>query len=267
MKKTRITFRGGNKIPQKDMLKSMNFFKSVPGIRADECKEYMKDPEYAFIQITNDNIYAICKLWYKNFPFLMLEPNPVTFYYSLALDSMQQAQKYQILIGNILKRDSIAQVKNSDMAVAYSTFFKVSCVCIVFSFLAIEAFMNQELPQYGPVILKHKTIKQKENIEKWYTFDEKLDKVIPEITGKDFSLKYPKQRIVITELKNLRDNLTHLKQKKGSGMTRYEDLYQSILKVDLKKMVNTTKRFINFYHPRLIQNFKYKVSPSRERNK
>lgn len=262
MAKTKITYRGSNKVPQKDIRKSMNFFEGTPSMEDGEYKKYMNKSEYAFMYITDENIYPICKLWYKRFPFLMLEPNPVTFYYSLALDSYEQSMKLHSVLRKILESPAEVDKKSSDMVVAYSMLFKVSSVCVIFSFLAIEAFMNQELPQNGPVKMNSGKDKTKESIERWATFDQKMDKILPEINGINFTIKYPNHRKVIGELKNLRDDLTHLKQKKGSGITRYEELYQSVLKVDLKKYINAAKKFINFYHKGLIVNYQYRATPA-----
>ena len=55
--------------------------------------------------------------------------------------------------------------------------------------------------------------------------------------------------------KELRDKLIHLKEVKQGIATSYNDIYQIILDVNINRMVNTVKFFINFYEPNLIINY------------
>jgi hypothetical protein len=261
MKGTKITYRGvGKPNPKKDNRTSMNNFDAIPKMKEGEYKKFMRDSQHCFIHISDDNAYGICKLWYKRFPFLLPEPNPVTFYYSLAFDACKQFDDCHSKLALILQKDITPYSKSNELAVAYSYLFKVNSMCIIFSFLAIEAFLNQQLPKYEEIIHKNKPV-SKEKIERSFKFDQKINEVIPTLSGKDFGKVYPKQMVLIRELKNLRNELTHLKQQKGSGLTRYEALFQSVLDIDIKKIVRTVKQFVNFYYPRLIINYTYKATP------
>ena len=268
MKKgTKITYRGGNNTPKKG---NRDFFKNDKkknwrnSFEEGEFEESMKDDEMAFMYITDDNVYGICKLWYKKFPFLLLEPNPVTFYYSLAFDVCHQTEESHKQLTEILKSNLDYKEKRNKLAVAYSFVFKVNSVGIIFSFLCLEAFLNQQLPQYkSTIIYKGKEI-SRERIERYFSFVEKLDFVIPQLSGKDFAMKHPRKRKVIQQLIDLRHEMTHLKQKQGTGITRYEDLYQKVLDVDVSKIVRTVKTFINFYHPKLIVNYSYGYTPTKK---
>jgi hypothetical protein len=60
----------------------------------------------------------------------------------------------------------------------------------------------------------------------------------------------------ITKLKKLRDELTHLKERRNNGFTSYGDVYQDILDLNLRTIVVSVKAFINFYEPGLIDNDK-----------
>lgn len=85
-------------------------------------------------------------------------------------------------------------------------------------------------------------------------FDDKVWLIIPQLCGKDFYQQHPKKGKVIDDLKLLRNDLIHLKHKGGEGMTVYQDVYQRILDIDMKRIINTVKFYINFHHPKLIQN-------------
>ncbi len=270
MKKgTKITYRGGNSNPEKD---NRHFFKSnrknnkkvSTDYNEEEFIESMKDEDMAYMYITDDNLFGVCKLWYKEFPFLLLEPNPVTFYYSLAFDVCSQVEESHRQLNEILKSDLDYKEKRNKLAEAYSFIFKIDSVGIIFSFLSIEAFLNQQLPQYNStVIYKGKEI-SKERVERYFSFIEKLDFVIPQLSGKFFSTIHPRKREIIQKLIDLRHEMTHLKQKRGTGVTRYEDLYQKVLDIDINKVVRTVKTLINFYHPKLIVNYKYGYTPAKK---
>lgn len=116
--------------------------------------------------------------------------------------------------------------------------------------------MNQILPDYAAIEFNGKLV-LKQDIQRWATFDDKLLKIIPKIEGRNFCELYPRKAETIKELKKLRDELIHLKQKRKDGMTSYDDVYQDILNLNLKKIVFSVKSFVNFYHPKLIQNYKF----------
>lgn len=55
-----------------------------------DLKKALADKKMHFIHMTKDKMYGINKLSYKRQKFLLLEPNPVTFYYSIAFDSARR---------------------------------------------------------------------------------------------------------------------------------------------------------------------------------
>jgi len=83
-----------------------------------------------------------------------------------------------------------------------------------------------------------------------------MNDIIPKLDGRNFCQSYPSKAKILEKLKHLRDELTHLKQKRKDGITVYDDIYQEMLLLDLRKIVNTVKSFINFYQPGTIQNTK-----------
>jgi len=64
----------------------------------------------------------------------------------------------------------------------------------------------------------------------------------------------------ILKLKKLRDELTHLKERKKNGFTSYDDIYQDMLDLNLKSIVMAVKSFINYYYPILIHNYAGRTS-------
>lgn len=227
---------------------------NIPKIKSKkELQSAIDDPDMHFMHIGVDKIYGINKLSFKQHKFLLLEPNPVTFYFSLAFDSINQIELAKANLENTL--NSIAD--DGQKAQAFSFVFRVGSVAIVFSFLALEAFLNQMLPDHSLIEYKGKML-SKDKIERYCPFTDKLNLIIPTLTGKDFCKVYPSKVDKLESLKMLRDKLTHLKEIK-SGFTSYNQVYQDILNTDLKSIVFTVKDFINFYSPELIENYNMKT--------
>ncbi|GEM_PF-1710432 len=252
-KGTKITYRGGNRKPQKEFDESLKNFSPKRTISEKRFRKLFNS-EHCFMSVTNENIYPYCKLRFKRYPFLFLEANPVTFYYSIAFDVSQQFLQCHSQMQSILKSDTFFEMKEAKLAQVYSYMFKVNSIAVIFSTMTLEAFANQELPNHN--VIEGGIKINKESVEKNMPLSKKLHKIIPKINKVDFASKYPKKMEVIEELINLRHELTHLKKKKGSGITNYEELYQRMLDVDVKKIVSVVKSYINFHYPRLIMNFK-----------
>ncbi|MBC7747920.1 MAG: hypothetical protein H7Z76_04950 [Methylotenera sp.] len=215
-KGTKITYRAGNKEPQKDIKNFRKKINSKKSISEKHFRKLFNDPEHVFMKITDDNIYPVCKLRYKRFPFLFLEPNPITFYYSIAFDVSQQFKGCHLQMKKKLNGNDTYEMKQSSLAQVYSYLFKINSIVVIFSIMALEAFFNQELPTYG--YLNDGSKINKEKIEKWISLKDKLHKIIPKINQVNFTLKHPKKMEFLENLIDLRNELTHLKKKKDLGL-------------------------------------------------
>jgi len=226
--------------------------KNIPKIKSEkQLQKLLKDDEIKFIQISDYESYAINKLFFNRKYFLLLEPNPVTFYFSIAFDSVAQFENVKSQLKELF---SAKKQNDSSLGIIYSAIFRIGSIGVIFSFLSIEAFMNQELPDYEKIDFKNKKA-TKEEIQRWASFEEKLMTIIPKISKKDFCKRYPKQGKLLKEYKKMRDELVHLKQKRTDGLTSYNKIYQDILDLDLKKIIQITKNYINYYKPNTIINF------------
>lgn len=228
-----------------------------------ELKRYLKDPEVHFVHLGRKDIYAVNKLRYKDKIFLLLEGNPVTYYFSLAYDALSQIEEARMLLTDSLKEENSKYKWNT--AVSFSYVFKVSANAILFSFLSLEAFINQCLPDYAKISFEGNTL-NKNYIQRHTSFENKFKYIIPKITQKDFINDHPRKAEIILELKKMRNELTHLKEMRKNGFVAYEEVYNHILNADLKKMVNTVKFYINYYKPKTIQNYK-RNKPNRKKVK
>ena len=247
---TKITYKSIGKNPDGDNRINL---KSAPKIKSKkEFQKLLKDDEIKLIYVSDFETYAVNKLLFNKEFFLLLEPNPVTFYFSIAFDLVPQFEITKTQLKELLR---IAEQSDRDIAVIYSAIFRIGSIGVVFAFLSIEAFINQELPDYQKIDFKNKKA-TKDEIQRWASFDEKLTHIIPKLTHKDFCKQYPRQGALLKKYKKIRDELVHLKQKRTDGFTSYNKIYQDILNLDLNIIVQTVKAYINYYKPNTIINYK-----------
>jgi hypothetical protein len=227
--------------------------KRTKAFTQEEIKEAYEDPELKFMLVGQDRIFGIDKLKLDDEYFLLLEPNPVTFYFSLAFDSVQQIAATRKNLKKILKNSS----NDGSKAQAFSFLFRVCAVCTTFSFLALEAFLNQMLPDTSLIEFKGKMVSKK-TVEKEAYFNDKFNNIIPAILNKNFAEDFPADAAVIMQLKKMRDKLIHLKEVRD-GFTSYNKIYQEILDTNFQQVVNCIKKCINFYRPNLIVTYGLKT--------
>ncbi len=252
---TKITYKSLGHDPKEDyrwVSKKMNKNGKIANSEK-KLKEFLKDPKNHIIQLGRKDIYAVNKLKLKNKNFLLQEGNPVTYYYSIAYDILQQIEEARNLLLDSL--DSEPSKYRWNPAVAFSYVFKVGANSIIFSFLALEAFMNQCLPDYANIEYNGKMV-DKNVIQRYSSFETKFKVIIPNVTKKDFIKEHPRKTEVIIRIKKLRDELIHLKEMRKDGLVAYEEIYNHILNIDLRKIVNTVKFYINYHNPKTIQNYR-----------
>lgn len=220
-----------------------------------QLKELLKKPSIYCIQVGRKDLYAVNKLRYKKNIFILPEGNPVTFYYSIAYDILPQTDEARIVLIDSLKgEESKYRWRTS---VAFSYVFKVGASGVIFSFLALEAFMNQCLPDYAKIECNKKLV-DKNTIQRYSRFEDKLRIIIPKVEQRDFITDHPRKVEVIMKLKKLRDELTHLKENRKDALAAYDNIYNEILNMDLKKIINTVKFYINYHIPNTIRNYRRK---------
>lgn len=250
-KGTKIKFKGQKYNEDGD--RPLNL-QNIPKVDSKEAFESaFDDPEIHFIHVTDERLFGVDKLEFRNKKFTLVEPNPVTFYFSLAYDSIFQLEEASLNLESVLMLDE----RKSQKSQAFSFVYRVSSIGIIFSFLALEAFLNQILPDDRLIKYKGKEV-SKERIERYAPFTDKLFNIIPSITKKSFEKEHPEEIKNISQLKVLRDKITHLKEVKN-GFTSYNEVYQDVLNADLKLIVMSVKNLINFYSPELIENFDKKT--------
>lgn len=264
---TKITYKSLGHDPNEDYRWVTRNLKKDTQIAASEkeLKKMLKDPDIHFIQLGRKDLYAVNKLKYKDKTFLLIEGNPVTYYYSLAYDILPQIEEARLYLLDSLNNEKSKYKWNT--AVSFSYVFRAGASAIIFSFLALEAFMNQQLPDYAKIEFDGKMV-AKNIIQKYTSFETKFKIIIPNVTKRDFLNEHPRKVEVILKIKKLRDELTHLKEMRKDGLVAYEDIYNHILNVDCRKIANTVKFYINYHSPKTIQNYRSsKVNSNQQKNK
>jgi hypothetical protein len=229
----------------------IDFGKTQP-LSEDQYNAIFDDPSHFFMHTHIGNIYGVNKLKFRGKRFPLLEPNPVTFYFSIAFDtSLQIEQAYKQLENSLVNANTSWPLSGS-----YSFVFRVAAISIIFAFTTCDAFLNQNLPDFKEVVMTDGKSYNKKQIE-YFNFERKFQ-AVSIITGKDFAGKHPRKMERLLEIKVLRNQLIHLKEVKQGIATSYNDIYQSVLDLNIKMLVNTVKAFVNFYEPKLIVNYTYK---------
>ncbi|MDB5004570.1 MAG: hypothetical protein JWQ34_2795 [Mucilaginibacter sp.] len=135
-------------------------------------------------------------------------------------------------------------------------FFSTAILASTTLFNALEGFVNRIIPfgfKYEDSNGKQTTLQNKSQIERYLSFAIKITNVIPQATGKDFKLHDRKKFETIINLRDLRDDFTHMKSFDADRQISYEKLYNDSLKFDYTKALYAVKDYINFYNPELIE--------------
>lgn len=183
---------------------------------------------------------------HNGIPLIIPELNPTILYLSSAkkILSTSLELKAQLL--------ELAGVKNYiQTAELFIKFFPQQSILITSLFTAIEAFNNGLIPD-GFSYRHNRKHYNKEKIQRWTKFKEKTEQVIPEIFNRSFVVEFPKKYETICEIKNLRDDIIHTKNR-YQGLASYRDIYKKSLSIDFENAYKITCDYINYYDPHLIE--------------
>jgi len=248
-----------NKIPKVKFLNQVEV-KGLTQMLADNIsestpttlKEFKKknpDDYYAVLMGYDELIYC-SKLEIDKLELWIPEPNPVHIYYTEAyvyLDPLLKSQKDLVSIATQLKGST-----NIETFPYLLKFFAQSSKLIVFAFLTLESFINQVTPEDFEFKTKKKIL-DKAKIERYLKFGDKIGLLMPKIFSKNFAEDYPVENGQISKLKELRDDLTHLKTKKDKYNNKYREVINSILNSDYEAIMSAVETYLNYYVPDFIE--------------
>jgi len=150
--------------------------------------------------------------------------------------------------GKLLKALELETMDESVTNELYS-FFGNSFGFATMLFAAIEAYINKTIPrdyEFKDEKPNKTEIFNKEQIERYLSFDIKIRNVLKEITKKDFTAAHPQKNQHIVNLKEFRDSIIHPKTNKG-GATPYDYLYKRALNFKYGETIEAVKLWLNYY--------------------
>mgnify|MGYP001441086315 CR=1 FL=1 len=191
--------------------------------------------------------------------FLMVTPNPIFFYLNFSEHLIEEFKNELLLINNSKKEwhmykptdtTPAEKFRNLDGDLLYSCIQKAIAIPI-FLFTAIEAFVNQAIPEgytYRTTNKKGFVIEfNKAEIERNLGTEEKLGIIMNEIHGK--KLKQDSLWNYFMELKEMRNNLIHLKTRGKHMVVAYDSIYAELIDLDFDTFFKKTKEIMEFFIP------------------
>ena len=171
---TKITYTNLTQQPKEELKSVRKALKQevYKATSEKEVKKALKDTLNHYMKITNNGVFAVNKLKYKGKIFTLLEGNPVTYYFSVAYDVLPQIDEARKFLLDSFKGKQSEFRWNS--ATAFSYIFKVGAIGVIFSFLALESFMNQCLPDFAKVEFEGKKV-DKNTIQRRLKFEDKFN--------------------------------------------------------------------------------------------
>lgn len=183
------------------------------------------------------------------------EPDPILVFYDNAYHTYKRIQdKKKKLLSAYTFNNEESVIGHTEIQVVYEHFGATSSF-IINLFTSIEAYINKLIPDDYKHISKDKkstSIYNKEQIERYLSFDKKYTDILKDIYGKSYKDKYQIKHQHITNLKNLRDDIIHLKAN-NDGQTHYDYIIKRLLKFKYKETLEATRDFFNFYTPSYIE--------------
>lgn len=168
------------------------------------------------------------------------EPDPVKLNFINANKNLEQA---------ITFKNKLLQVKTSNSAEQFNLFleyYQTASTGVVFLIASIEAFMNQWIP-FGKTIKIDDLVKNKKELE-YLDFNTKITKLLPILTGKNFSKDFHNKYNIISTCNAIRDDIIHLKTELNPNKTTYENIYKRLFDLPIKTASDSTFDLINYYY-------------------
>lgn len=143
---------------------------------------------------------------------------------------------------------------NEDASNEIYQYYGYASNCIISLFTSLESFINFIIPEDSDYEnkLKNKTeVYNKEQIQRNINFNDKLKKVLPQLTGKNFFLNQTLTNQLITDLKNIRDELVHPKSEEN--FDNQQMLINKLITFKYDKCFDAVSKFMNYYIPDYIK--------------
>lgn len=212
-------------------------------------KKYdLKDFDQAYLFTKDNRIIQGFLHLHENKPLVIPEPEPSILYFNNAGRKLSDILN---LREELFKSIGLEKIIEADRL--FSEFFMLSSDCIINLFAALEAFNNCVIPEDFTIRIK-KRLMNRETIQRYARFDDKVNKIVPQIFDKSFVESFSKKWEIIDSLKKLRDNLIHTKNMSKNWAASYRDIYRECLSFDFDNAYIFTKDYMNYYKSDWIEN-------------
>ncbi|MCK9414450.1 MAG: hypothetical protein M0Q53_19265 [Prolixibacteraceae bacterium] len=176
------------------------------------------------------------------------EPEPSILYYANAL------RVVETIIENRDKIFILVGIENAHkIDVLFSDFYIDAFNFVINLFASIEAFNNSVIPE-DFTYRDRKRLLNREKIQRFASPDLKIESIIPKIFGKSFIDDNKEGHLIISKLKNIRDNLIHTKNQSENWAASYRNIFRDLLSFDYEKALESAKEYMNFYKNDWIEN-------------
>lgn len=240
-----------------DLLNSdsfQNFPKEVFEIKELNQDFLKKNEKTKLCILTTDQQDKVFTFIYKNHgnPCLIPVPDFALVNYNFAYILNKDRINYQKeLIENL---SNIAEQQSELSNTAAYNFIGAASSCIINLYTSIECFVNDIIPQEFIYVVKNdkKTeIYDKRQIQFSISMDDKLKKVLPQIFNKNFFQKQTPTNQHIINLKDLRNEIIHIKSD-TTGET-HVTIMERLLKFKYEDTFKAVFTFFNFYRENFIE--------------
>jgi hypothetical protein len=223
--------------------------------------DYLSSKTYSdwdiMIQEDNKLIFGFDYL-YKNEMRYIPELDPSIVYFSSAQLFRKKIYHYKReLLQNtpfIADMDKINTPISTVMR-QFEVFFQFASSYIIMLNSSLEAFINKTIHIDYTYTTKGKKGKEKDInwILKSAFFSTKIEEIIPDCTGKNFTSEFPKKYDSIKELKKIRNELIHLSPKTDISVTKYKEFYRKVIDFPYNESIYSVRDYINYHEENLIE--------------
>lgn len=220
----------------------------MSNVNIPNAKYNLKEYDQAYL-FTHDNRIIQGFLFLKdNKPLVIPEPEPSILYFISASRKLNDIVSIREQLFNAIGLEKIIEADS-----LFTEFFMLCSDFVINLFAALEAFNNCVIPDDFTIRIK-KRLMNREKIQRFARFDEKVNSVIPQIFNKSFINDFTEKWEVINSLKSLRDNLIHTKNMSKNWAASYRDIYRECLSIDFTNSYHYVRDYMNYYKPNWIEN-------------
>lgn len=200
-----------------------------------------------FIESENNYIYPIIYQKSKPKDFFIPMPDPTLIYFNNAQMAYKLVENEK---AKLIDKLDFEKLKNEDVRNEVFSFFGLSSQFVIFLFTSIESFVNQIIPIdfiYKKEMTNKTEVYDSMQIQKSLSFDEKLKKVLPKCTNKNFFDKQTPTNQHIENLKKFRDEIVHTKKDTKNSILFYDALVSKSFNFKYEETIYAVQKFMNHY--------------------